>query len=624
VTGTTATETLGSLEFVSGTLPYMAPEQLRGKKVDVRADIYALGTVLYEVAAGERPFRGKLATQLIDEILHRRPIPPISLNAQLLPELDRIILKCLDKAPESRYQSAKELAVDLRRLSGPGAALGDVSRPARMRWLAAPTAVLAILAGLLGLNVGGWRQRLFGRTNTPKIQSLVVLPLENLSGDPSQDYFADGMTDALISDLSQIGSLRVISRTSAMQYKGARKPLPKIASELAVEGVVEGTVARSGNRVRVTAQLIEAQTDQHLWAKTYERDSRDVLALQDEVANAIASEIKAKLTVRERARLASARQINPDAHEEYLKGQYFLATFTPKNVKKSVEHFERAVTKDPDYAQAYAGLANAYFFEAGIIGPEQAVPKARASARKALELDYSLAAAHTCLAMISFIYDWDWEGAGREFERTLDSNPGEAGAHASYASYLVAMGRTNEALAEVQQAQALDPLSSEITGELAEILFAAHQYDQLVNLCQKMLELDPNSLSAHSSLNLAYEQKRMFAEAATEQEKVLALSKDDELAASFWRDYSRSGYQAASRGLLQEFAKRSDQNSITAYPIGAGYAFLGEKDLAFQWLEKAYHKRSPGLGLIKVDPRLDSLRSDPRFHDLLRRMNFPG
>jgi serine/threonine protein kinase/tetratricopeptide (TPR) repeat protein len=550
VSETTATETLGSVEFVSGTLPYMAPELLRGKKVDVRADIYALGTVFYEVATGERPFRGKLATQLIDEILHRRPMPPICLNARLSPDLDRIILKCLDKAPESRYQSAKELAVDLRRLSDQASATASVPRPRSIMWLALPAAVIAIVAVLLALDVGSWRQKLFGRTTTPKIQSLVVLPLENLSGDPSQDYFADGMTDALISDLSQISSLRVISRTSAMQYKGVRKPLPKIASELNVEGVVEGTVARSGDRVRVTAQLIQAQTDQHVWAKIYERDSRDVLALQDEVARSIANEIKVKLTARDQARLANARPVKPDAYEEYLKGRYFLTKFTPENVKKGIEHLELAVAKDPDYAQAYAGLANAYFFDAGVTGPEQAVPKARASARKALELDDTLAEAHTCLAMIAFIYDWDWEGAEKEFKRTLDSNPGEAGAHASYASYLVAMGNPDEALAQIQIAQSLDPLSPGINGELAEILFVARQYDRLIALCQKMLELDPNSLPAHSSLNLAYEQRQMFAEAAAEQEKSLMLSGDDELAASFRQDYSRSGYRAALQGLL--------------------------------------------------------------------------
>ena len=625
VTGTTATETLGSVEFVSGTLPYMAPEQLRGKKVDVRADIYALGTVLYEVATGERPFRGKPATQLIDEILHRRPMPPISLNAQLSPELDRIILKCLDKAPESRYQSAKELAVDLRRLSGPATATASVPRlTRRIRRLAVPAAVIAIAAVLFALNVGGWRQRLLGRTTTSKIQSLVVLPLENLSGDPSQEYFADGMTDALISDLGQIGSLRVISRTSAMQYKGARKPLPKIASELNVEGVVEGTVARSGNRVRITAQLIEAQTDQHLWARTYERDSRDVLALQDEVARAIADEIKVKLTARDQVRLADARPVNPDAYEEYLKGRYFLAKFTPENVKKGIEHLELAVTKDPDYAQAYAAVANAYFYDAGISGPDQAIPKARAAARKALELDDSLAEAHTSLAMIAFLYDWDWEGAEKEFRRTLDSNPGDAGVHASHASYLVAMGKTNEAVAEVEQAQTLDPLSPGVNGDLAEILYVARQYDRLIEVCQKMLELDPNSLPAHSSLNLAYEQRQMFAEAAAEQEKILTLIGAHELAETFRQEYSRSGYRAASLKLLQEFVKRSDQSFISPYAIAAGYAFLNEKALAFQWLEKAYQKRSPGLNVIKVDPRLDPVRSDPRFQDLLRRMNLPG
>ena len=468
----------------------------------------------------------------------------------------------------------------------------------------------------------GWRWHV--RQRVAPIRSLAVLPFENLSGDPAHDYLADGMTDALISDLGQISSLRVISRTSSIQYKGARKPLPEIATELNVEGVVEGTVSRLGNRVRVTAQLIEAQTDHHLWARTYERDSQDVLALQDEVALAIANEIKLKLTARDQARLANARPVKADAVEEYLKGRYFLTKLTQENVAKSIEQLELSVTKDPDFAQAYAALSNAYFLDAGISGPEQAVPKARAAARKALELDDSLAEAHTSLAMIAFIYDWDWEGAQKEFVRTLDSNPGDAGAHASYASYLVAMGKTNEAIAEGEQARNLDPLSPAINGEFTEILYLARYYDRLFEVCQKMLELDPNSLPAHSSLNLAYEQKQMFAEAAAQQEKTLTLIGADKLAETFRLDYSRSGYQAASRGLLDEFIKRSDQSFVSPYAIAAGYSFVGEEDLGFQWLEKAYRKRSPGLISIRVDPRLDPLRSDPRFQDLLRRMNFPG
>src|ERR1700735_1135072 len=467
VSGTTATESFCGFEFLSGTLPYMAPEQLRAEKVDARADIYALGTVFYEVATGERPFRSKLATALIDEILHRRPVPPISLNARLSPELDRIILKCLDKVPERRYQSAKELAVDLRRILTPPDATTPVPWPPRKtRWIVA-AAVTTMVAVLFALNVEGWR-RIFSRKTIPGIQSLVVLPFENLSGDPSQDYFADGMTDALISDLGQISSLRVISRTSAMQYKGVRMPLPRIASELNVEGVVQGTVSRSGNRIRITAQLIEARTDQHLWARTYERDLRDVLALQDEIARSVADEIKVKLTAQDRARLASARAVVPEAHEEYLKGRYFLAKFDPQDISKGIDHLELAVKKDPEYAQAYAALSSAYFLDAGISGPVQEIPKARAAARKALELDDTLAEAHTTLALIAFVYDWDWEGGGKEFRRTLDSNSGEAGTHASYAEYLVAMGKTNEAVAEVKDAQSLDPLSPGGNGGFAE------------------------------------------------------------------------------------------------------------------------------------------------------------
>jgi TolB-like protein/DNA-binding winged helix-turn-helix (wHTH) protein/Tfp pilus assembly protein PilF len=528
------------------------------------------------------------------------------------------------RSPAENVVNRLECPTEVAKPDAAAATPAPATAPTRKtRWIVAAT-VMAIAGLLFALNVAGWRQRSFSRIITPQIQSLVVLPFENLSGDPSQDYFVDGMTDALISDLGQISSLRVISRTSAMQYKAARMPLPKIASELNVEGVVQGTVARSGNRVRITAQLIEARTDRHLWARTYERDIRDVLALQDEVARSVADEIKVKLTAQDRARFASARPVVPEAHEEYLKGRYFLAKPDPQDISKGIEHLELAVKEDPDYAQAYAALSTAYIFYAGLSGPLQALPKARAAARKALELDDTLAEPHTSLAMIAFVYDWDWDGAGKEFTRTLDSNPGEAGAHASYAAYLIAMGNADEAVAEVKTAQSLDPLSPEMNGDLTEILYMARQYDQLIALCQKMLELDPNSLPAHSSLNLAYEQKQMFAEAAAHEEQVLTLVGTSDLATAFRQNYLRSGYRAAWRKLLDEYVKRSSRGFFSPYGLGAGYSFLDEKNSAFRWLGQAYDKRSPGLSFIKVDPRLDPLRSDPRFQDLLRRMNFPG
>ncbi len=365
----TVTESLTESQAVLGTLPYMAPEQLRAEAVDARTDIYALGAVLYEMTTGKRPFREELATQLIDDILHKPPSPPGRLNPDLSPKLEDIILKCLEKDPENRYQSAKELSVDLRRLVSPSVVL-PVAVPRRFgrhygRYAMTATGVVLLLAGVLaGFNVGGWRNRLLGRASVPRTESLAVLPLVNLSRDPEQEYFADGMTDELTTNLAQIGGLRVISRTSVTQYKGTKKMLPQIARELNVDAVIEGSVLRSGDRVRITAQLVHAPTDTHLWASSYERDLRDVLALQDEVARTIAHEIRVKLTPEEQMRLARARPIRPDAHDAYLRG---IQYFSQGSLDKGKEFFERAIQLDPDYAPAYAGLAS-YYYLFGLFG----------------------------------------------------------------------------------------------------------------------------------------------------------------------------------------------------------------------------------------------------------------
>jgi serine/threonine-protein kinase len=394
----------------AGTLPYMAPEQLRGETADARTDIFALGNVLYEMATGQRAFRETLASRLIDAILHQAPVAPRAVNSRISPELERIILKCLENDLENRYQSAKELAVDLRRLSTPSAKVAVVPRRTRFSWqrVALGGAVLAaLLAVVLGFNVDGWRARLLGRATPARIESLAVLPLENLSHDPEQEYFAEGMTEALITELSQISALRVISRTSVMQYKGTKKSLPEIASELHVDGVVEGSVQRSGDRVRVAAQLIYAPTDTHLWARIYDRELRDILALESSVARTIADEIHVKLTPWEKAHLTAVRQVNPAAYEAYLRGRYFWNKRTPEDLRKGTEYFHKAVDLDPTYALAYAGLADGYNLLAiyDERPPREAMPLAKAAAKKALELDDSLAEAHASLAYIEWAYD---------------------------------------------------------------------------------------------------------------------------------------------------------------------------------------------------------------------------
>jgi TolB-like protein/DNA-binding winged helix-turn-helix (wHTH) protein/Tfp pilus assembly protein PilF len=503
-------------------------------------------------------------------------------------------------------------------------ALEGARRRSGWHWTAYSAIALVVLAGVaLGMNLRGWRDLVLHGSAVPPIRSIAVKPLENLSGDPEQEYFADGMTDSLIAALAQISALRVISRTSMMRYKGTKKSLPEIARELNVDAVVEGTVLRSGSRMRIIAELVYAPTDAHLWAKSYERDLGDVLKMQSELAQAIAAEIRIKLTPQERTRLASARPVNPEAHEAYLKGRYFLNKFTPDGLKRSVDYFEQAIKKDPSYALAHAGLADSYIFGGSGLPPKEAMPKAKASAAKALGIDDTLAEAHTSLGFIKLFYDWDWLGAERDLSLAIELNPGYAAARELYAIYLATIGRVNQATAESKRALELDPLSLFANDVFAQILYNARQYDQAIAQCKKTLELDPNLAAAHAGLGLAYRQKQMFEQSVAETQKSLTLAGEKELAEVFGRAYSVSGYRSALRKLLDEAKKRGNLPPYATYGVAADYAFLGDKDEALAWLEKAYENRSPGPVFLKVDPRLDSLRSDPRFQALLRRMNFP-
>ncbi len=629
-TATAATESFTETQAVAGTLPYMAPEQLRGEQADHRSDLYSFGVILYGMATGRHPFQEKLATALADDILHKPPAPPGRLNPELSPRLEEIILKCLEKEPENRYQSAKELLVDLRRLGAP-TSLEVVPAPRRLGTrrgavLVAGIGLVAILAMLFGLNVRGWRERLLGRAGTSRIRSLAVLPLANLSGDPEQEYFADGMTEALITELAQISALRVISRSSVMQYKGKQKPLPEIAKALNVDAVVEGSVQRAGKRVRITAQLVDARRDRHLWAQSYERDLSDILTLQDEVARAIATEIQVKLTPHEQTRLASARPVNPEAHEAYLLGRFYWNTRTQEGLEKALAYFQQALEKDPHYAPAYAGMADYYsilpFYSRST--PKEVFPKAKAAALKALEIDNTLAEAHAALAYTMAYYDWDWAGAEREFKRAIELNPNSNTAHQAYSRLLSVTGRPEEAQAEMQGAQELDPLSLLPLGNMAMLSYFGGQYDLAIKQLQRTLELDPNFPVAPWGMGLAYEQKGMYEEAIAAFQRAESIAGGSpNVAASLGHAYAVSGRRREAEKIIAELKEQSKKKYVSSYQIALIYAGLGEKNQAFAWLQKAYEERSTLLAYFEMDPRLAPLRSDPRFQDLLRRIGLP-
>ena len=491
----------------------------------------------------------------------------------------------------------------------------------RVPWpLAGKTSAIAL--GLVVVILVGWMLRLRSRPSI-EIRSLAVLPLESLSSDPSQEYFADGMTDELITDLAQISALSVISRTSVMPYKRARKPLSQIARELNVDAVVEGTVLRSGDRVRITAQLIQASADKHIWSQSYEGDLRDTLALQNKVARAIADQIRINLTPQEQAALKNEKVVNPEAYESYLKGRYFWNKRTADGLKTAVAYFDEAIKSDPNYARAYAGLADSYAlmgdWQYGVLTPKEALPRAEAAAIKALELDSTLGEAHNSLAFTLDGFDWDWGSAEREFKRALELNPGYATAHHWYAWHLALAGRNAEAIAEMKRAQNLDPLSLIISADLAELLVIAHSYDESIDQSRKTIEMDPNFALAHNQLALAYIQKGKYSEAISELEKAVRLSGDSPIcSANLARAYAASGRTNEALKLLSDLKKGSNAVYSRATEIAMVYAALGDKNQAMNWLEKGYQERfNPG---VLLRPGFDPLRSDPQFQDLSRRV----
>jgi TolB-like protein/DNA-binding winged helix-turn-helix (wHTH) protein/Tfp pilus assembly protein PilF len=502
--------------------------------------------------------------------------------------------------------------------------VGNAATPERrlapLAWKVSAFVLLAVIAAS-----AAWKIHSRNRPGSA-IHSLAVLPLESLSNDASQDYFADGMTDELISDLGQISALRVISRTSVMAYKHVRKPLPQIARELNVDAIVEGTVLRSGDQVRITAQLIDAAADKHLWSQSYEGELKDTLALQNQVARSIADQIRINLNPQEQVALKTAKVVNPEAYESYLKGRYFWNKRTPDGLKVALAYFNQAIDEDPNYAQAYSGLADTYAllgdWQYGVMTPKEALPKAKAAAVKALELDSTLSEAHNSLAFCFDAFDWDLESAGKEFQRSIELNPGYATAHHWYAWHLSLLGRYDNAIEEMRKAKSLDPLSLIINADLAELLVIAHFYDESIIQSRKTIEMDPNFALARNQLAQAYLQKHMNTEAIVELQKAVELSAGcPACIANLARAYAASGRTSDALKQLSELKNHSNGGYSDAAEVSMVYAALGDKDQAMHWLEIGYEQRfNPG---VLLRPGFDPLRSDPRFQNLVRRIGFP-
>jgi serine/threonine protein kinase/Flp pilus assembly protein TadD len=603
---------------ILGTPAYMSPEQARGKAVDKRTDIWSFGCVLYELLTGRKAFRGETLTDTLAGILEREPDWQ-SLPATTPAGIRDLLRRCLEKDSQRRLRDLGDARIQIEKALTP--THHSEYKLVRLAWAGVAT-LIALGSALVALNVGGIRDR-FPTRSSSQSDSIAVLPFENLSHDPEQEYFVDGMTDELITDLASINTLRVISRTSVMQYKKIKKPLREIAQELRVNHIVEGSVLRDGGRVRITAQLIDVSTDRHLWAKSYERDLRDILALQGEVAQSVASEIQVKLTPADRARLEDKRPVNPDIYETYLKGRYYANRVGEEGTKKAVEYFEQAIQEDSNFARAYSSLAANYAIlgNLGALPAKDEMPKAKSAALKALAIDQRLAEAHTALGVVKAFYDYDWPEAERELKRAVELNPGEAEVHHWYAHYLTIQGQLDNALAEFQRARDLDPLSPTLNQDVANTLYLMRRYDEAIQQSRKAVELDPNYYWPSSTFGMVYEQTGKYEEAIAAFRKAYSLAPSPRNQAALGQGLAVAGRKDEARKVLNEMNNLSRKRYISPFEIATVYIGLGEKDQAFEWLEKAYEARNFGLILLKVDPWFDNLRSDPRFQDLLRRMN---
>ena len=623
------TQTLTATQYaVAGTVPYMAPEQLRGERLDARTDIHAAGAVLYELATGRRAFPQESQAVAISAILNQVPTQPRKLVPIVSPMLEGIILKCLEKDPSARYRSSADLGHDLKMLAS-----GDQKQGAPHRRSHSPRPRSALVwAGAVAsvalltfqtIRPGGWKDSVLGAHHSGATPSLAVLPLANLSGDPSQEYFADGMTDELITRLAQVSGLRVISRSSVMQLKGTKKRLPEIANELGVRMIVEGSVFRAGDMVRITAKLIEAASEQALWADGYERPVTNVLALQSEVAQAIVSRVEVNVTPGERGRLRLAPPVDPQAHEAYLRGLAAYHSYSSDGFRESVNQMQRAVKLQPDYGPAYAAMASAYSMASGMfVQSAEAMPRARAAAVKALELDPSSGSAHAVLGYVKFLYDCDVAGALAEFDEALRLGPGDATVHQYYGMVLVALGRTDEAIAEIKKAREIDPLSNVLASMSLWPLFEGRRYGQAVREARRMLEMGVDAQDTRMVLGQALFFSGKRREGIDEVRRSVAIDPRNPFPLG-WLCYlyGIDGQREQSRNALRQILSLQHQGSyIQPYVLAIAHIGLDEKDEAFRILDRAVSERSDELFFVRVDPALDPLRRDPRFAALLHRM----
>ena len=591
-------ETLSMVELTqvgkaTGTLAYMAPEQLLGEPLDVRTDLYALGIVLYEMVTTERPFYGAITTALANEILHGKAVPPRTHEPGLSPRTEAVILRAIARQSDRRYQTAGEMAGELRRLSiGDESGSGAVAAPGRGR-----------------------------------VTSIAVLPLENLSGDPSQEFFSDGMTEELISCLAQVRALRIMSRHSVMRYKGQHRSVPEIARELNVDAVVEGSVRRAGDRVRITAQLIDAATERHLWARSYERDMKEVLALQGEVAAAIVDEIQVSVTPQEETRLRDNRTVNPEAYEAYLKGRYFIEQRTEQTLRVGLEYLNEAIRLDPTLELAYVGVADAYNLMGfmTVLGPREAFPHAKAAAQRALELNPQSGEAYTSLAYPTLWYDWNLEEAERLFRRAIDLNPRYSQAHLWFTNLLLCTDRFEEAEAEAQTARILDPHSNVAIAFVGWHPYWQSRFEDSYRALKMAVDLIPNFGPVYYWMVLACSRLGRDVEAMAAASRCLeTLGRTPMVLGAIGMAHALAGRPDEARAVLSEMEGLAAHRYVGRYYPAQVRVALGDLEDALTDLEAAIEEPVHWLAEIHLDPSLTPLRGHPRFEALHARARARG
>jgi serine/threonine protein kinase len=587
-----------------GTVTYMSPEQVRGEEVDARTDLFSFGVVLYEMVTGVLPFRGETAGVIAEAILNRRPIVPVRLNPNLSPRLEEIIDKALEKDRKLRYQNAADIRTDLQRLKR-DADSAKCSHEPHARVEKPATAISGVA----------------------RHQSVVVLPFTNMSSDPENEFFADGITEEIINALAQIEDLRVAARTSAFSFKGKNVDPRTVGEALNVTTILEGSVRKSGSRLRITAQLISVADGYHLWSERYDRALQDIFEVQDEIAKTIANRLKSTLRAERKKPLVRAGTKNLEAYQLYLKGRFQMNKRTPDGLREAVEDFQRAIEKDSAYALAYTGLAEAYTMASflNVYPPIEVMSKAKAAAAKALEIDDSLAEAHVALGYSSFGYDWNWTAAGKHFDRAFTLNPRCVTYHLYFPLYLSSLGRFEEALAVANRAVDLDPASPSASHLLSVQFFLARKFDQAIQECHRTLELAPDPILVYMLLAQAHAGIGLYREGLSDMDKSPALSQGVPALVAF-RGYLHALLGERSRALqmIEELSALSKLRFVPGFYFALVYAGLEDKDQAFRWLEKSCDERFIRVVYLNIEAFWDPIRSDPRFADLVRRVGIPA